>query len=272
MRSLPRPDRGPLHYVDRAIATRQTPTPTKQALLEMRGTLASANDSYVTSLAASQVLPSVDLEEARAAVLLRLFDTYSSDGHGSGLRTSVVVNPANPSFRCIYCGIGSAYEIDHFLPSSRYPEHAVNPVNLVPACAKCNRDKSNEAFDRQGVRLPHPYLDDLSRHVWLECEVNRVAGSLTVEYRLNLPSPDRSADSRVSKLFHDLDLLSRFDLQGSIEIGEGLAVFEAYLSGVHSEVTAAVNEDALRHHARFGHNHWKSALYRGLARAVPIRP
>lgn len=43
---------------------------------------------------------------------------------------------------CIYCGSSNLIEIDHVIPISRGGQHSIG--NLVPACKKCNRNKSNK--------------------------------------------------------------------------------------------------------------------------------
>lgn len=68
----------------------------------------------------------------------------------------------NSSFeKCPFCGgIGTPRNLDHYLPKSRYPQYAVLPQNLVPACRDCNMDGKG-----QGVALSYedqiiqPYLD-----------------------------------------------------------------------------------------------------------------
>jgi 5-methylcytosine-specific restriction endonuclease McrA len=44
--------------------------------------------------------------------------------------------------RCFYCAepMGGSWEVDHFLPWSRYPDNTID--NLVAAHARCNNDKS----------------------------------------------------------------------------------------------------------------------------------
>lgn len=43
---------------------------------------------------------------------------------------------------CIYCGSLDSIEMDHVIPISRGGRHSIG--NLVPACQKCNRNKSDK--------------------------------------------------------------------------------------------------------------------------------
>jgi len=43
---------------------------------------------------------------------------------------------------CAYCGSKESIEMDHVIPISRGGQHSIG--NLVPACSRCNRSKSNK--------------------------------------------------------------------------------------------------------------------------------
>ncbi len=60
---------------------------------------------------------------------------------------------------CAYCGRDTLAELcvacgDHLLPKAIYPSLARNVDNLVPACAPCNRIKSNyDPSDGRGMQI-----------------------------------------------------------------------------------------------------------------------
>lgn len=67
---------------------------------------------------------------------------------------------------CVYCNAQYAfvvpgtngylnYELDHFLPQSKYPYLCTTFMNLQPSCSKCNQVKSN--------RLPDPQTEEIFR-------------------------------------------------------------------------------------------------------------
>lgn len=68
--------------------------------------------------------------------------------------------------KCAFCGIGIVKELDHFLPKSKFKTLAIEPLNLLPICGDCNREKNNYSFLDDDVGLVHPYFDDVCG-VWL---------------------------------------------------------------------------------------------------------
>ncbi|MFE1264210.1 HNH endonuclease [Streptomyces albogriseolus] len=46
---------------------------------------------------------------------------------------------------CALCGHGAADTLDHQLPKDSFPLLSVVPVNLVPACFRCNHQKKERA-------------------------------------------------------------------------------------------------------------------------------
>lgn len=48
---------------------------------------------------------------------------------------------------CQYCTLNSVNTLDHIIPKENYPEYAVHPKNLFPACSQCNSKKSNKWLD-----------------------------------------------------------------------------------------------------------------------------
>lgn len=64
--------------------------------------------------------------------------------------------------KCPFCGgIGQVSTLDHYLPKSYFPLHAVNPHNLVPSCKDCNTDKNSAFASNPSGQGLHPYLDEI---------------------------------------------------------------------------------------------------------------
>ncbi len=64
--------------------------------------------------------------------------------------------------KCPFCGgIGTPRNLDHFLPKAFFPQFAVLPLNLVPACRDCNMDGKRDDVVALAQEQPiQPYLDD----------------------------------------------------------------------------------------------------------------
>jgi len=75
---------------------------------------------------------------------------------------------------CPLCGQGTVYQLDHYLPITSFPVYGVSSVNLVPACADCNKRKRAYAAAAAGDQTLHPYFDDVEQERWLFASVNEV--------------------------------------------------------------------------------------------------
>ncbi|MEV5205306.1 hypothetical protein [Streptomyces sp. NPDC053720] len=62
---------------------------------------------------------------------------------------------------CPLCAHRDAETLDYQLPKSKYPLLSVVPVNLVPACHRCNANKSDADLKTASEQTLHPYFDDL---------------------------------------------------------------------------------------------------------------
>ena len=78
---------------------------------------------------------------------------------------------APPFGICPLCGQRTVSSLDHYLPKSHYPVLAVVPVNLIPACAECNKIKSEKFPTSAKDQTLHPYYDDVDSECWLSAKV-----------------------------------------------------------------------------------------------------
>lgn len=62
---------------------------------------------------------------------------------------------------CPLCAHRDVEALDHQLPNSKYPLLSVVPVNLVPACHRCDALKSDVDSKTASEQALHPYFDDL---------------------------------------------------------------------------------------------------------------
>jgi hypothetical protein len=63
------------------------------------------------------------------------------------------------TYSCPYCEIVKVQTLDHFLEKEIYPDLAILPVNLVPACFDCNRPRPRGIAPNGARSLMHPYFD-----------------------------------------------------------------------------------------------------------------
>lgn len=165
---------------------------------------------------------------------------------------------------CPLCGQRVVATVDHYLPQSRYPKLNLTPVNLVPACADCNKQKLAGAPARAEDQTLHPYFDDLGSERWLIVEVMPSAPP-TITFAIR-----RSSDwtellyTRVRHHFHVMGLGELYVAQAASEMAD--------ISYALEDIGASVGPDGVRQHLdgqfRSRHardaNSWKTALYEGL--------
>lgn len=167
--------------------------------------------------------------------------------------------------RCPLCAQRTVSTLDHHLPKAKYPSLAVTPLNLIPACADCNKVKlENTPADASNQTL-HPYFDDVEGDEWLNAEV--VHGSpVAIRFFVDAPAhwhPVKA--SRVRFHFKTFKLSILFGSHAAEELQNlryGLAL-----------LLASTDADAVQQHLveRAGscraawRNSWQTAMYAAVA-------
>ncbi len=170
-----------------------------------------------------------------------------------------------PHDRCPLCGQRVVSTLDHHLPKTRFPALAVTPVNLIPACADCNKLKLDAVPQAAEEVMLHPYFDNIDDDRWLYAEVieNEPAGVRF--FVVPHESWDDVASVRVETHFSVLKLAALYAAQAAQE----LVSIRYYLSQLH----AAGGADIVRAHlqemaestAHAYTNAWRTASYEAFA-------
>lgn len=91
------------------------------------------------------------------------------------------------AYHCVYCYRhrqdyhGAAWDIDHIVPKSIYPQFTYEPLNLAISCKDCNVKKGNKSVLCEGVLaqeaypsashnflIIHPHFDNFYDHISVE--------------------------------------------------------------------------------------------------------
>lgn len=168
-----------------------------------------------------------------------------------------------PLGKCPYCRFGHAETIDHFLSKSRYPSYAVLPINLIPACMRCNKGKAGGVLSAEGD-ISHPYfeVEQIEQDDWLVAEVLETN---PVTAKFSTAPPDHWPEDlcrRVTNYFSEFNL----DVRYAVEAASELVSVSAYLRALptpqlrreHLQRVAVEERGLFR-------NGWKTALYSALA-------
>lgn len=172
---------------------------------------------------------------------------------------------SSPHDKCPLCGQGYVTTLDHHLPKTDYPALAVIPVNLIPACSYCNKEKLQDVPTCAEEQTLHPYYDNVEGELWLRAEVIQTNPAALRYYA----APPVAWDAiKAARVRHHLAVFKLAELFGSnagselVNIRHGLvtlfarggaAAVRVYLQG-QEETYAAVHL-----------NSWQTAMYQALA-------
>lgn len=181
-------------------------------------------------------------------------------------------NPQTYNNLCPYCTLSEANTTEHILPKEKYPEYAVDTLNLIPACSSCNSKKGDSVIDAiSGKRTTiNYYTDTLPQEQYLYMDFEVSINNIKATYRLEncANKIDEEMYSLIERHFAKFDLLNRFNIKAIQEIGEliNLYVVEGISNEAEYNTFAAkqirkINMDK----PHLGYNHWKVILYQSAA-------
>jgi hypothetical protein len=157
--------------------------------------------------------------------------------------------------------------LDHYLPSSKFPEFALFPLNLVPLCGGCNGKKSAKVPTLRPHSFLHPYFDAIPDVAIHAVDLNFVGGSLTATFAFNrLNIVDKSLAARMENQFISMDVNYQISFEVETILREITDTLdEDYNDAEGAQVSAYLSKVADRLSRTFNHAYWKVALYRALA-------
>ncbi|MFJ4518444.1 HNH endonuclease [Streptomyces sp. NPDC088816] len=170
--------------------------------------------------------------------------------------------------RCPLCGQRPVSTLDHHLPKTLYPALAVDPLNLVPSCADCNKLKLDVTPRSSEEETLHPYFDDVEHDSWLKAEVIEVAPA-ALRFFVDPPAAWSPTLIRRARLhFKTFGMASLYASQAAQELGN-IKYYLTQLYEVGQKRGAQRVQDHLAEQAesrRRAHiNSWQSATYQALA-------
>lgn len=194
--------------------------------------------------------------------LRRVYESGMLKGQRGRAFYDMLLN-STPLGKCPYCGFGHAETLDHFLSKAHYPQFSVLPINLVPACMRCNKGKGS-GIASQDLLISHPYFEDarIERDIWLTAAILE-GFPATVRYIFSPPEDWSDGISRrVNNYFREFSLAKRF----AVEAASELVSLSAYLADVPNFDTRCEHIGRVARQERsIENNGWKAALYAALA-------
>lgn len=200
-----------------------------------------------------------------------LLKAYSDNGKNLSLLKTKIKDAQELDLQnlCPYCGILTPNSTDHYVPKDSYPEYAVLAINLVPCCIQCNGKKSE--FWKQGTSrgIINYYLDPIPNVEYLSCSIEFEERVPCAIYRIsNDHEIDDTLFTTIEKHYEKLDLLNRFSESSNDEITNTLDSIHSFTDNPsHEEIISMLNVNYSKKTRRYGVNHWKCALLKGLAQS-----
>lgn len=204
--------------------------------------------------------------ELTAGAVLRSDMEYLYEGGllkvGAGRHIYDAIMGLAPNSRCPYCGHRRVRQLDHFLPKSKYPSFSVTPLNLVPSCSDCNKDK----LDGDGNHLTdlplHPYFDCVDDRCWLKANV--LHGPIAI-FLFEVDPDCGLSDQNFQRLSNQFEKLGLGELY-TTEANDELAAIRLSLRRQH-EIDGELSvrtylEDGFNSADAHQRNSWRTAFYR----------
>jgi 5-methylcytosine-specific restriction endonuclease McrA len=172
---------------------------------------------------------------------------------------------ASPLGICPLCNHRHVETLDHYLPKTSYPRLTVTPINLVPACYPCNKNKLASIPKKSNEETLHPYYDDIENDVWLFAKVINSTPASLVFYTNPPVLWKELLKKRTLYHFESFSLNKLYSIQSAVLI-RNLAY---RLNNIHkfsgsSGVKKYLSEEA-KSRFKIDKNSWQAVFYRTLS-------
>ena len=166
--------------------------------------------------------------------------------------------------RCPLCAHRIVSTLDHYLPKSKYPIYSTIPINLVPSCMECNKNKIAKILNCADDQLLHPYFDDISGYQWLEATVNHT-NPVSFKFTVKPHSTwDITLTNRVKLHFQTLELASLYGSNAGSELSGVKLLLQSYFkNGGTSKLRSELQSKQISF-MEYNLNCWQVAMYKAL--------
>ncbi|MCG1980407.1 hypothetical protein K4U80_03620 [Staphylococcus epidermidis] len=164
---------------------------------------------------------------------------------------------------CPICHTSEVNNLDHYLPKAKYPLLSLNPINLVPICNKCNKNKIDYISHSECDNLIHLYFDDLEDLNWLSMEITNI-NSLTFNYYVDeLAFDNPILYKRTKKTFEIFGIGKTYEVLATEEISDQIENITHFAQNSSRKEFQEFLLSFIKNHT--SKNIWKVSLYKELA-------
>lgn len=179
----------------------------------------------------------------------------------------LIADAVEQRVNCPYCSTNQIKTIDHFLPqkSNGFPEFSILPINLVPACSDCNKEKLATVPSSPGRQFIHPYYEEDIHFRWLYANIEYSDNKLVCSFYVNCPEgTDETLKQRLEFQFKTLKLQNLYIQSAASEYRNR----ETTIKDLRKKGSAGLKEYLLemaRSCANYNINSSQTAMYYALA-------
>lgn len=259
----------------------------KDRLISFKNTLINAGADYITCGNAGTLhsITAVDtslnkdpkvIGTIHKSELINLYEYYFRNEKKEARKIyDAILNSAKE--KCPFCGgIGTAKNLDHYLPKAHFPQFSVLPQNLVPSCRDCNMDGKSDTFATTvSASVIQPYLDKdhFFSDQWVFADYILPNESVPAHFKYYVEAPEKwiqSDKDRVQQHFDDFELATKY----SVKAGELLDTTLAQLMAMRSEgcsneqIINYIVNPAIKSAPFF--NHWQRGMFQALHKSLSL--
>ncbi|WP_206453448.1 hypothetical protein [Aurantimonas marina] len=166
---------------------------------------------------------------------------------------------------CPLCAQRTVSTLDHYLPQTIHANLIIVPINLVPACAECNKGKLDHQPNSEVEQGFHPYFDNFDDAQWLSAEVIEGAPA-ALRFSVSAPPgwpPAKSA--RAEAHFKSFRLGELYSSHSGVELNNIRFSLERISHKGTADDIRAFLADRAESARRAYLNSWQTATYQALA-------
>jgi len=220
---------------------------------------------FLTKIPKNPIPKIINAKEMEKVYTNFLVDKQDSDKIGREVYNSILTNT---DFNlCPYCSHREVKTVDHFLPKSKFISYAITPINLLPCCSDCNKDKLDNIELSADKILIHPYFDDISMENWLECNVVINTWPITFSYSISNLVKDPVLKSRINYQFDLLNLSRLYADNATREFNKRVkSLVKEYNSKPSNKISDFINDNIDSY--RFDNpNSWQTKMFEALKKS-----
>lgn len=241
----------------------------RSRLESVKNEIGNAADTYAA--AARQVafhsLNKCDFELSRVSTfeMISIYQNRMAAKKSSGRVIYDEIIMAAPHGRCPLCGHRSVSTLDHYLPKTSFPALAVDPTNLIPSCADCNKLKKADVPTIYSQQTMHPYFDNIENDPWLYADVVEVTPP-ALRFYVHPPTEwTEDLALRVRRHFKTFHLPVLYASQAAQELNNiNYGLLQLFTEGGEREVKRHLEDQSVSR--RKAHvNSWQTATYTALS-------